>query len=148
MLDWDAGLHQKPHVRFQALHVSQQIRGAWPLFSLSLAQSQPRTRMGRACCTLESAAQEIGCPAPGWKVIATHPSSPVSTFLSLSPRTSSCSSAHSCHRKHAAGGAPERCPLLPSLEAESIGVIVHLTWVLSNISHLPWCYPEPTDCQL
>lgn len=67
----------------------------------SLAQSQTRTRMGRARCTLESAVQEIGCPAPGWKVIATHPSSLAPIFLSLSPAP-------------AAGGALQRCSLLPS----------------------------------
>lgn len=66
--------------------------------------------MGRARCTLESAAQEIGCPAPGWKVIATHPSSPVSIFLSPSPRIN----------RRAAGGALQWCPLLSSLEAPEV----------------------------
>lgn len=99
--------------------------------------------MGRAFCTLESAAQETSCPAPGWKVIATHPSSLVSIFLSSSPHTSSYSPAHSSHCNHVTGGAPERCPLLLSLEAEGIRVIILLTWILSNVSDLPWCYPEP-----
>lgn len=75
--------------------------------------------MGRAHCTLESAVQEIGCPAPGQKVNAAHPSSLAPIFLSLSP-TPAAGGAPSCpHEKHQGYGTPK-----PSVQQHS---------------HLPWC---------
>lgn len=127
-------LHQKPHVRFPVLHVSQKIQVPERCFPLSCPIPTKDTHgEGSLYPWVSSSGNRLSCTRLEGHC---HASFLPSVHLPLPepPHQQACS---------------RRCSAVvpPPFLAGSTRGIVPLTEALSNIPRLPWCYTEPTARQ-